>query len=282
MTKFETNLSAVIEELQNKDVAQDAKDVDLQNQIDSEIAKRTNADDQLQTNINAEANARTAADKDLQGQIAKEVADRVDADKVLQANIDEEIAARTNADETESSTRASTDQDLQKQIDFVMKYLVPVGAIEYFARTSSPEGWLKADGSAVSRSEYANLFAAVGTMFGAGDGSTTFNVPDLRGEFIRGLDDGRGIDLNRTLGSWQKPSLVNGDYNENKSVVTLGGLPQNRSVYGWEDPLSSGHVSSEGSYWWAPSTIQVMRELDMRLCGVIRPRNVALLACIKY
>lgn len=119
-------------------------------------------------------------------------------------------------------------------------------------------------------------------MFGAGDGSTTFNLPDLRGEFIRGLDDGREIDLNRTLGSWQKPSLVNGDYNENKSVVTLGGLPQNRSAYGWEDPLSNGHVSSEGSYWWAPSTVQVMRELDMRLCGVTRPRNVALLACIKY
>lgn len=98
MTKFETNLSGVIEELQNKEVAQDAKDVDLQNQIDSEIANRTNADDQLQTNINVEANARAAAD-----------------------------------------------QDLQKQIDFVMKYLVPVGVIDYFARASSPEGWLKAD-----------------------------------------------------------------------------------------------------------------------------------------
>ena len=73
----------------------------------------------------------------------------------------------------------------------------------YIPHTSLPTGWLKANGAAVSRTTYSNLFAAIGTTYGVGDGSTTFNIPDLRGEFIRGWDDGRGVDSGRTLGSWQ-------------------------------------------------------------------------------
>lgn len=64
-------------------------------------------------------------------------------------------------------------------------------------------GWLTANGAAVSRTTYAALFAAIGTTYGSGDGSTTFNLPDLRGEFLRGLDDGRGVDSGRALGSAQ-------------------------------------------------------------------------------
>src|SRR6185503_20590605 len=55
---------------------------------------------------------------------------------------------------------------------------------------AAPSGWLNCDGSAVSRTTYANLFAAIGTTFGAGDGSTTFNVPDLRGRVIAAVDGG--------------------------------------------------------------------------------------------
>ena len=50
---------------------------------------------------------------------------------------------------------------------------------------------------------YADLFAVIGTTYGAGDGSTTFNVPETRGEFLRSLDDGRGVDSGRTRGSAQ-------------------------------------------------------------------------------
>lgn len=78
-----------------------------------------------------------------------------------------------------------------------------VGALQYFAATSAPPGWLKANGAAVSRTTYARLFARVSTVYGSGDGSTTFNVPDMRGEFLRGLDDGRGVDSGRTLGTFQ-------------------------------------------------------------------------------
>lgn len=64
--------------------------------------------------------------------------------------------------------------------------LLPAGAIMAFAHGSPAPGWLIADGSAVSRSTYSALFAAISTLHGSGDGSTTFNLPDLRGIFVRG------------------------------------------------------------------------------------------------
>ena len=62
-----------------------------------------------------------------------------------------------------------------------------VGSIAYFAgQNSAPDGWVLCDGSAVSRDTYASLFATVGTTYGAGDGSTTFTLPDLVDKFIEG------------------------------------------------------------------------------------------------
>lgn len=63
---------------------------------------------------------------------------------------------------------------------------VPEGAIEAFAGSSVPTGWLLADGTAVNRTTYQRLFTAIGTTWGIGDGSTTFNIPDLQGAFLRG------------------------------------------------------------------------------------------------
>jgi microcystin-dependent protein len=62
----------------------------------------------------------------------------------------------------------------------------PAGGIIAFAGTNPPAGWLLCDGSAVSRASYARLFAAIGMTWGGGDGTTTFNLPDLRGIFLRG------------------------------------------------------------------------------------------------
>lgn len=84
---------------------------------------------------------------------------------------------------------------------------VPAGSVLAYAGPIPPAGWLLADGSNVSRTTYAKLFAAIGTTYGAGDGSTTFKLPDLRGEFVRGLDQGRGVDAGRVLGSWQTDML---------------------------------------------------------------------------
>lgn len=79
----------------------------------------------------------------------------------------------------------------------------PSGTVVALAGEAVPYGWLECHGAAVSRQTYATLFAVIGTHYGAGDGRTTFNLPDLRGEFIRGWDAGRGRDAGRVLGSWQ-------------------------------------------------------------------------------
>lgn len=84
---------------------------------------------------------------------------------------------------------------------------VPAGAICAFGMSSAPTGWLYCNGQTVSRTTYARLFAAISTTFGAGDGSTTFALPDLRGYFARGWDDGRGVDSGRTFGSNQADEL---------------------------------------------------------------------------
>lgn len=78
-----------------------------------------------------------------------------------------------------------------------------LGSISAFPFSAVPSTYLVCDGSAVSRITYAALFSKIGITYGAGDGSTTFNLPDLRGEFIRGWDNGRGIDAGRVLGSSQ-------------------------------------------------------------------------------
>lgn len=84
---------------------------------------------------------------------------------------------------------------------------LPPGFVAPFAGSEIPSGWLVANGSAISRTVYAGLFGAIGILYGAGDGSTTFNLPELRSEFIRGLDLGRGLDAGRTLGSTQADSF---------------------------------------------------------------------------
>lgn len=80
---------------------------------------------------------------------------------------------------------------------------VHVGDIKTVATVNPPQGWLKCNGAAVSRAQYAALFEAIDIRYGAGNGSTTFNLPDLRGEFVRGWDDGREVDPGRLLGSHQ-------------------------------------------------------------------------------
>lgn len=77
---------------------------------------------------------------------------------------------------------------------------VPTGVIQMYGGSSAPTGWLLCDGTAVSRTTYASLFTAIGTNFGVGNGSTTFNLPDLRGRSPIGAGTGSGLTA-RTLGT---------------------------------------------------------------------------------
>jgi microcystin-dependent protein len=82
----------------------------------------------------------------------------------------------------------------------VQQALFPPGSIMDFAGTSAPAGFLLCDGSAVSRTTYSALFAAIGVVWGVGDGSTTFNVPDARGRSAIGAGTGTGL-TTRTVGT---------------------------------------------------------------------------------
>jgi len=68
---------------------------------------------------------------------------------------------------------------------------VPAGTVLPFAGATAPAGWAICNGDPVSRTDYAELFTAIGELWGVGDGSTTFNLPDMRGQFLRGKDYGR-------------------------------------------------------------------------------------------
>ena len=88
-----------------------------------------------------------------------------------------------------------------------LTWCVSSGMVLPFAGSAAPTGWLECNGGAVSRTTYAALFAVIGTLWGIGDGSTTFNLPETRGEFIRGYDHSRGVDSGRAIGVWQDESF---------------------------------------------------------------------------
>ncbi len=142
------------------------------------------------------------------------------------------------------------------------------GQVAAFAMQTAPNGWLPADGAAVSRATYANLFARIGTTYGAGDGSTTFNVPDARGEFVRGWDGGKGIDANRAFGSWQDQDVQPHNHPAWYSGLLMGEYgPYNNYV---------------GSAYGGNSTANVLPPVPKNTGTETRPRNIALLYCIKY
>lgn len=126
---------------------------------------------------------------------------------------------------------------------------VPIGASIPWNSLTPPTGFLKENGAAISRSAYPELFAAIGTQHGSGDGSTTFNVPDSRGVTVRGLDDGRGLDPGRVLGSYQADEnkshthtgSTNTDAHSHSGVATSSTMVANASVTG---PLrgSTGNI----------------------------------------
>jgi microcystin-dependent protein len=100
--------------------------------------------------------------------------------------------------------------------------MVPTGSTQMFAGTSTPRGWLIADGTAVSRTTYAALFAVIGTTYGSGDGSATFNLPDMRGVVVRGADRGRNLDPSRVQGSYQGDLFASHNHPTSVTVEQTG------------------------------------------------------------
>ena len=108
-------------------------------------------------------------------------------------------------------------------LSFVAIQGVPVGSIFCRAFSVVPAGYLECNGAAVSRTTYSALFALIGEYYGAGNGSTTFNLPDLRGEFIRGFDNGRGVDSGRSLGTLQTADNNSHSHGYTNTGITVSG-----------------------------------------------------------
>jgi phage-related tail fiber protein len=164
--------------------------------------------------------------------------------------------------------------------DLTQQAAIPPGAVMSFAMSAAPVGWLPCDGSAINRTAYSTLFTVVRTIHGVGDGSNTFNVPDLRGEFIRGWDNGRAIDTGRTFGTSQAQDWK-GFYFTNTETTYNHEAYMGKTIYPnwsstrmfmgkWEARFVAGvgNVATGSLASWDSSEV--------------RPRNIALLYCIKF
>jgi microcystin-dependent protein len=138
-----------------------------------------------------------------------------------------------------------------------------VGTVIFHAKNTAPSGFLKCNGAAISRTTYSALFTEIGTTFGVGDGSTTFNVPDLRGYFPRGWADDGSIDSGRTFGTTQQATTFASRTDGN--TVPIGGFQNSDGTNGTDTNRSAS--SSE----FVGATYQK-----------VRPVNIALLAAIKF
>ena len=142
----------------------------------------------------------------------------------------------------------------------------PAGAVMPFAMNSAPAGWLAADGSNVNRTTYASLFSAISTTYGAGDGSTTFALPDLRGYFVRGVgvagQNGANSDgtVSGTFGAKQADEF---------KAHTHGIFPIANGGTGVAAGVSFGIIGDNGSTGETGGT-------------ETRPKNIAMLYCIKF
>lgn len=142
----------------------------------------------------------------------------------------------------------------------------PVGSVQYFAMNSAPVGWLVADGSAVSRTLYSDLFGKIGTTYGVGDGSTTFSLPDLKGQFLRGWNNTAiGCDASRVFGSTQQDALESHVHNLTLYCAAYGSGAAKAGLF----PPAGGAASCSG---FVESTGGIET----------RPVNVAMLPCIKW
>jgi len=178
---------------------------------------------------------------------------------------------------------------------------VPTGSVHMMATTTAPSGYLKCNGAAISRTTYAALFAIIGTAHGAGDGSSTFNVPDLRGEFVRGWDDSRGIDSGRNFATSQGDQ--NKQHNHSGSATTSISPSAHNHVFPGDDQFANANgiggwtnrttadfnydaKSQSGNgkvYRTSDTTISASTSVTINNDGgsEARPRNIAMMYVIK-
>ena len=169
---------------------------------------------------------------------------------------------------------------------------VPSGAVFCMAVAIVPSGYLECNGAAVSRTGYAALFAVIGTQYGAGNGSSTFNLPDLRGEFVRGFDNGRGIDSGRSISATpQSDQNKQHNHTASSSVNDSGhvhGTTFDNKKYFPGGNSTTVNYGGPGEYpadifsmSSATTGVTVATSIGNDGGGETRPRNIAMMYVIK-
>ena len=171
----------------------------------------------------------------------------------------------------DNTAKIATTAFVQAAIGLVS--FIPSSMIVPFATATLPAGWLLCNGAAVSRTTYAALFSILGTTYGVGDGSTTFNLPDLRGQFLRGLDLSRGVDSGRSIGTLQADAFQ-GHYHSPLSPAT--------TFHG--DGTGSGRPTGSGAVFTVTTTGAPVTDGTNgapKTAAETRPTNVAVVYAIK-
>ena len=172
---------------------------------------------------------------------------------------------------------------------------IPTGTILTFGASNPPSGFLECNGSAISRSTYSSLFSILSTTHGAGDGSSTFNIPDLRGQFVRGWDNSAGVDASRAFGSSQTDQNKNHTHTTDSQSLTgsvshlSGSLANNpgsaSGIITKLSPASAIGARSSGSANASGISIDATHSHTISSSGggtEARPKNIALMYIIKF
>lgn len=159
----------------------------------------------------------------------------------------------------------------------------PAGTFNYFCNVTAPIGYLECNGQSVSTTTYPELFNAIGYLYGGAGAS--FNVPDLRGEFIRSAAGTGTVDAGRVVGTKQKGTLVGG-YDDNTNDNDFSILGNAAANFEGDTPVPADYPAANGFMYYVNGTFVTMTPYAFAglqgMFNVTRPRNVALLPCIKY
>jgi len=161
------------------------------------------------------------------------------------------ITSAQSTAERAQSTAASASGSLtavNKAYEAIVDAIVPVGAVLPFYGSRPPKNWLLCYGQEVSRTEYKDLFDVIGTSSGSGNGSTTFNVPDLKGKVIYGQGSADALVTGSTVGETHHTLTVNEMPSHGHDIVDSNNQNSNwragkaNTDIGWNDASGNGYT----------------------------------------
>lgn len=149
--------------------------------------------------------------------------------------------------------------------------LIPPGTIIHYAGRTAPSGWLICNGANVSRTDYAALFAAIGTIYGAGNGSTTFGLPNLNGRFLEGTTSTSEVGTYKSAGL---PNISGTNFGKVQTENSVSGAATKGNAESY-----AGYFSSSGNF----TNLNASRSNSTYgNSSTVQPPSMALLPCIKF